>query len=122
MTSGIICCVCSTFEISVPQFLLKRLQKEYNKIQEQSELQRNRDQWSVLLQGLPRICHPRRQKARWREATEITILGVRVKRTSPDTENHDKNGYAKKYDDNNIFMTNVDNDNSDTTYTNMRNM
>ena len=45
-----------------------------------------------------------------------------VKRTSPDTENHDKNGYAKLFDDNNIFMTNVDNDNSDTTYTNMRNM
>ena len=45
-----------------------------------------------------------------------------VKRTSPDTENHDKNGYAKVYDDNNLFMTNVDNDNSDTTYTNMRNM
>ena len=40
-----------------------------------------------------------------------------VKSTSPDTENH-----AKVYDDNNIFMTNVDNDNSDTTYTNMRNM
>ena len=44
------------------------------------------------------------------------------RRLSPDTENHDKNGYAKLYDDNNIFMTNVDNDNSDTTYTNMRNM
>ena len=49
-----------------------------------------------------------------------------VKSTSPDTENHDKNGYAKLYDDNNIFMTNVDN--SDTTYTDkhkntdMRNM
>ena len=41
-----------------------------------------------------------------------------VKRTSLDTENHDKNGYAKVYDDNNIFMTNVDNDNSDTTHTN----
>ena len=40
-----------------------------------------------------------------------------VKSTSPDTENHDKNGYAKLYDDNNIFMTNVDNNNSDTTYT-----
>ena len=40
-----------------------------------------------------------------------------VKRTSPYTENHDKNGYAKVYDDNNIFMTNVDNNNSDTTYT-----
>ena len=41
---------------------------------------------------------------------------VSVKSTSPDTENHDKNGYAKFYDDNNLFMTNVDN--SDTTYTN----
>ena len=45
-----------------------------------------------------------------------------VKRTSPDTENHEQNGYAKVYDDNNIFMTNVDSDNSDTTYNNMRNM
>ena len=39
------------------------------------------------------------------------------KSTSPDTENHDKNGYVKLYDDKNIFMNNVDNDNSDTTYT-----
>ena len=45
-----------------------------------------------------------------------------VKRTSPDTENHEPNGYAKVYDDNNIFITSVDNDNSDTTYNNMRNM
>ena len=47
-----------------------------------------------------------------------------VKRTSPNTENHEQNGYAKVYDDNNIFMTNVDNDNCDTTYTDkhMRNM
>ena len=45
-----------------------------------------------------------------------------VKRTSPDTENHEQNGYAKVYDDNNTFMTNVDN--CDTTYTDkhMRNM
>ena len=57
------------------------------------------------------------------KAGQITPLAKpTVKRTSPDTENHDKNGYAKLYDDNNIFMTNVDNDNSDTTYTNMRNM
>ena len=41
-----------------------------------------------------------------------------VKSTSPDTENHDKNGYAKLYDDKNLIMTNVDNDNSDKTYTN----
>ena len=42
-----------------------------------------------------------------------------VKSTSPDTENHDKNGYAKLNDDNNIFMTNVDK--SDTTYTDKHN-
>ena len=39
-----------------------------------------------------------------------------VKSTSPDTQNHDKIGYVKLYDDKNLFMTNVDN--SDTTYTN----
>ena len=38
-----------------------------------------------------------------------------VKSTSPDTENHDKNGYVKLYDDKNFIMTNVDN--SDTTCT-----
>ena len=41
-----------------------------------------------------------------------------VNSTSPDTENHDKNGYVKLYDDKNLFMTNVDNNNSDTTCTN----
>ena len=40
-----------------------------------------------------------------------------VKSTSPDTANHEQNGYAKVYDDNNLIKTNVDNDNSDTTYT-----
>ena len=45
-----------------------------------------------------------------------------VMSTSPNTANHEQNGYAKLYDDKYIFMTNVDNDNSDTTYTNMRNM
>ena len=39
-----------------------------------------------------------------------------VKSTSPDTKNHDKNGYVKLNDDKNFIMTNVDN--SDTTYTN----
>ena len=47
---------------------------------------------------------------------------LNVKRTSPDTENHDQNGYAKLYDDKNLIITNVDNDNTDTTYTNMLNM
>ena len=42
--------------------------------------------------------------------------GQIVKSTSPDTENHDKNGYVKLYDDKNFIMTIVDN--SDTTYTN----
>ena len=47
-----------------------------------------------------------------------------VKSTSPDAANHEQNGYAKVYDDNNLIKTNVDNDNSDTTYTDkhMRNM
>ena len=46
---------------------------------------------------------------------------VSVKRTSPDTAIHEQNGYAKLLDHKyNILMTNVDNDNSDTTYTNMR--
>ena len=43
-----------------------------------------------------------------------------VKSTSPDTENHDKNGYVKLYDDKNFIMTNVDN--SDTKYTNTNDM
>ena len=46
-----------------------------------------------------------------------------VKRIPPDTAIHEQNGYAKLFDDNNIFMTNVDS--SDTTYTdkyNVRNM
>ena len=47
--------------------------------------------------------------------TGKTGVGI-VKSTSPDTESDDKNGYAKVYDDNNIFMTNVDK--NDTTYTN----
>ena len=40
-----------------------------------------------------------------------------VKRTSPDTAIHEQNGNAKVYDDKYTFKTNVDNDNSDTTYT-----
>ena len=44
-----------------------------------------------------------------------TCLVLPVKRTSPDTENHEQNGYAKVHDDKCIFMTNVDK--SDTTYT-----
>ena len=44
-----------------------------------------------------------------------------VKRISPDTAIHEQNGYAKLLDHKyNILMTNVDNDNSDKTYTNMR--
>ena len=42
-----------------------------------------------------------------------------VKRIPPDTAIHEQNGYAKLLDDNNILKTNVDN--SDMTYTNMRN-
>ena len=38
-----------------------------------------------------------------------------------DTVIHEQNGYARVYNANNLDETNVDNDNSDTTYTNMRN-
>ena len=44
VTNGIICCVCFILAISVLQFVLKRWQKGYNKIQEKRESQRNRDQ------------------------------------------------------------------------------
>ena len=43
-----------------------------------------------------------------------------VNRISPDTAIHEQNGYAKLLDHKYyILMTNVDNDNSDKTYTNM---
>ena len=45
-----------------------------------------------------------------------------VKRIPPDTANHEQNGYEKVYDDKYTFKTNVDNDKSDTTHTDMRNM
>ena len=46
-----------------------------------------------------------------------------VKRISPDTAIHEQNGYAKLLDHKyNILMTNVDNDNSDTTYKHKHNM
>ena len=38
-------CVCSISAISVPQFVLKRWQKDYNTIQEKNESQQNRSQW-----------------------------------------------------------------------------
>ena len=44
-----------------------------------------------------------------------------VKRIPPDTANHEQNGYAKLYNDN-LIETNVDNDNSDTTYKHKHNM
>ena len=48
---------------------------------------------------------------------------VGVKRISPDTAIHEHNGYAKLLDHKyNILMTNVDNDNSDTTYKHKHNM
>ena len=45
-----------------------------------------------------------------------------VKRIPPDTATHEQNGYAKVKNDNNLIETNVDNDKSDTTHTDMRNM
>ena len=50
------------------------------------------------------------------ESPLLNEVCTSVKSTSPDTENHNKNGYVKLYDDKNLIMTNVDN--CDTTYTN----
>ena len=43
------------------------------------------------------------------------LLPDTVKSTSPDTKNHDKNGYVFQDNNKNFILTNVDN--SDTTYT-----
>ena len=77
LTNGIIFCVWSTLAISVPQFVLKRCQKEYKKNHVKKESQRSQDQWWVWLQGLPRIPHLRHQKAWEREAMKVGVLGVR---------------------------------------------
>ena len=51
----------------------------------------------------PLFIHEREEPANLRQA-------YHVKRTSPNTENHDKNGHAKVYDNNkNFIMTNVNN-------------
>ena len=49
------------------------------------------------------------------------LLAGSVKRIPPDTAIHEQNGYAKAYNDNNLMMTIVDNDKSDTTYTDKHN-
>ena len=54
------------------------------------------------------------------KATTAQVVWT-VKRIPSDTAIHEQNGYAKEKNDNNLIETNVDNDNSDTTYTNMRN-
>ena len=74
VTNGIIFCVCSTLTISILQFVLNWCQKERKKNQVKKELQRSRGQWCVLLQGLPQLCHLRRQKARGRKAMEVRVL------------------------------------------------
>ena len=52
---------------------------------------------------------------------DTQLLQKGVKRIPPDTAIHEQNGYAKVYNDNNLIETNVDNDKSDTTHTDMRN-
>ena len=75
-------------------------------------------QLSRSFQSNQPIPNPSRERTRRHVVKDDTRT---VKRTSPDTENHEQNGYAKVYDDNNIIKTNVDNDNSDTTCTDMHN-
>ena len=55
------------------------------------------------------------------DQNKLSLRTISVNRTSPDTAIHEHNGYAKVYNDKYTFKTNVDNDNSDTTYTNMHN-
>ena len=51
---------------------------------------------------------------------QLDSVNFHVKSTSPDTENQDKNGYVKVYNNKNFITTNVDN--SDTKYTNTNGM
>ena len=56
--------------------------------------------------------------ARGKDSSSVTSPHtINVESTSPVTENHDKKGYVKLYNDKNFIMTNVDN-NCDTKYIN----
>ena len=55
--------------------------------------------------------------------SRVLVKASLANRISPDTAIHEQNGYAKLLDHKyNILMTNVDNDNSDTTYKHKHNM
>ena len=73
--SGIICCLCSTFAIPVPQCVLKQWRKNFNEIQEKNESQQNRHQWWALLPGRRRSYCLQLQWARRRNITEFKIHG-----------------------------------------------
>ena len=59
--SGIICCACSISAIQFYSVLWYNGENDLNTIQEKNESQQHRELWWILLQGLPRICHPRLQ-------------------------------------------------------------
>ena len=73
--SGIICWACSILAIPVLQFALLQCRSEFNKNQEKNESQQNQDLWWILLRGRHRSCRLQLQWARWRDITEIKILG-----------------------------------------------
>ena len=68
--------------------------------------------------GWTRKKHFDEAKSHWSRQTLLSpkVNRESVKRTSPDTAIHEQNGYAKVYNDKYTFKTNVDNDDSDTTY------
>ena len=86
VTNGIIFCVCSILVISVVQFVLKEWQQERKKIQGKKESQRSRGQWWASLQGLPQLCHLRRQKALGRIAMKVRAPGYASCRKNDRTE------------------------------------
>ena len=75
MRSGIICWACLTLAISVLQFDLLQWRSEFNKNQEKNESQQNQDLCWISLRGCHRSCRLQLHQARWREGTEIKILG-----------------------------------------------
>ena len=97
--NGIIFCVCLTLAISVLQIVLIRWRNDFNKIQEKSESQQNRDLWWILLPGRRRSYRPQLQ---W--ALDISRDGVTRTAAESATKEHsdqcsyDSNSDYKQFD------------------------
>ena len=75
--NGIIFCVCSTSAISVHQLSWSNVKKNTRRCRWRKSHSKVKDQWWVWLQGLPQLCHLRRQKVRGREVMKVRVPGVR---------------------------------------------